>query len=78
MYDELLKENPVDEANVVILNNTLKQVIHLQNIALRSTETVILSIPDSWQSFEIHAWLYFSTANNNRFSDSKFLGLLTV
>jgi hypothetical protein len=78
VYDELMNEGPIDEANVVILNNTLKQVIHLQNRVLRSCKTLNFIVPDSWQASEIHVWLYFSASNNSHFSDSKYMGALIV
>jgi len=77
-YDELGVENPNDEITIVLLDNTRKQVIHLQNIAMRSSKLVDFSMPDSWLGSEIHTWMYFSTTNNTHFSESKYLGLITV
>jgi hypothetical protein len=71
-YNEELLENPADELSIVVFNNTLKQIIHLQNNALRASRAVEFSLPDSWLSSEIHVWLYFSSANNNTFSNSKY------
>lgn len=71
-YNEELLENPADEISIVVFNNTLKQIIHLQNNALRASRAFEFSLPDSWLSSDIHAWLYFSSANNNTFSNSKY------
>jgi len=73
---EFLLENPDDEISIVAFNHNLKQIIHLQNNALRASRAVEFSLPDSWLCSDIHAWLYFSSANNTTFSNSKYLGLL--
>ncbi len=73
---ELLLENHYDEISIVVFNHNLKQIIHLQNNALRATRAVEFSLPDTWLNSDIHAWLYFSSANNSSFSTSKYLGLL--
>lgn len=77
-YDESGVENPNDEIAIVLLDNNRKQVIHLQNIAMRSAKLANFSMPDFWLGSEIHSWMYFSTANNSLFSESKYLGLITV
>jgi hypothetical protein len=75
---ELLNEKTDDNLCIVLLNATKKQMIHNQNFALRSKRNIDFSIPEYWSDSEIHAWLYFSSSNNNYFSDSKYLGLLMI
>lgn len=77
-YDESTVVNFNDEISIVLLDNYRKQVIHFQNIAKRSSGMVDFSIPDFWLGSEIHTWMYFSSPNNSRFSESKYLGLLSV
>ena len=75
-YDPLLHDNPDDAINIVLLNNSSKQVIFLQHIAARADGLVEFSIPESWHSAEIHIWIYFSNSNDNHFSDSKYLQIM--
>jgi hypothetical protein len=75
---ELLNEKTDDNLNIVLFNATKKQMIHNQNIALRSNRNIDFSLPEYWSDSEIYAWLYFSSSNNNYFSDSKYLGLITI
>ena len=75
---ELLNEKTDDNLSIVLLNVTKKQMNHNQNIALRSSKYIEFSLPDYWSESEIYVWLYFSSSNNNNFSDSKYLGLITV
>jgi hypothetical protein len=77
-YAELLNENHDDNLCIVLLNVTKKQMVHNQNIALRSSRNIEITIPEYWSESEIHAWLYFSSPNNSNFSDCKYLGLITV
>lgn len=75
-YDPLLHDNPDDAINIVLLNNSSKQVIFLQHIAVRADGWVEFTIPESWLSTEIHTWIYFSNSNDNHFSDSKYLQIM--
>ena len=73
---EFLAENPDDELSIVLFNNNLKQISHLQNNALRSSRAVEFALPDYWLCSDTHAWFYFSSENNPAFSNSIYLGLL--
>ena len=75
-YDPLLHDNPDDAINIVLLNNSLQQVIFLQHIAMRADGLVEFSIPEPWSNAEIHTWIYFSNSNDNHFSDSKYLQIM--
>jgi hypothetical protein len=77
-YSELFNEKYDDNLSIVILNVTKKQMVYNQNIALRTSKVVEFTLPEYWSESEIYAWLYFSSSNNNNFSDSKYLGLITV
>ena len=77
-YSELFNEKNDDNLCIVLFNVTKKQMIHNQNFALRSNRNINFSIPEHWSESEIHAWLYFSSSNYNYFSDSRYLGLVTV
>jgi len=74
-FEPASSANPTDTVNVVLLNNSLKQVILLQHIAFRKEQSAELSLPDAWLNAEIHAWSYFSNSNDNHFSESKYLCL---
>ena len=75
-YDPLLHDHPNDAINIVLLNNSLQQVIFLQHIAMRADGLVEFSIPEPWSNAEIHTWIYFSNSNDNHFSDSKYLQIM--
>ena len=75
-YDPLLHDHPNDAINIVLLNNSSKQVIFLQHIAARADGLVDFSIPEPWLNAEIHTWIYFSNSNDNHFSDSKYLQIM--
>lgn len=77
-YSELLNEKFDENLCIVLLNVTKKQMIHNQNIALRSSKNIEFSLPDYWSESEIHVWLYFFSPNNSNFSDSKYMGLIQV
>jgi len=73
---EFLAENPDDKMSIVLFNNNLKQISHLQNNALRASRAVEFALPDYWLCSDTHAWMYFSSENNPAFSNSIYLGLL--
>ena len=77
-YADLLNEVQDDNLSMVFLNATKKEMIFNQNIALRSTKVVEFTLPEYWSESEIHAWLYFRSSSNNSFSDSKYLGVITI
>ena len=77
-YAELLDKQYDDNLSIVLLNTTNKEMLYNQNIALRTDRKVEFCLPEHWLKSEIHAWLYFSSSNNNSFSDSKYLGIITV
>ena len=77
-YADLLNEVQDDNLSLVLLNATKKEMLYNQNIALRAGRNVEFYIPEYWLKSEIHAWLYFSSSNNNYFSDSKYLGVITI
>ena len=77
-FSEFLNEKTDDNLTIVLLNVTKKQMVYNQNIALRSSKVVEFILPEYWSESEIHAWVYFSSSNNNSFSDSKYLGLIMV
>ena len=77
-YDPLLHDHPNEAINIVLLNNSLQQVIFLQHIAMRADGLVEFSIPEPWSNAEIHTWIYFSNSNDNHFSDSKYLQIMSV
>ena len=75
-YDPLLHDHPNEAINIVLLNNSLQQVIFLQHIAMRADGLVEFSIPEPWSNAEIHTWIYFSNSNDNHFSDTKYLQIM--
>ena len=61
--DFIMSSSPSDKVNVVLLNTQSKFVIERYECALRSDGKVEIQIPTGWLNSEIHAWIYFSSAD---------------
>jgi hypothetical protein len=62
-----------DFVNLVLLHPNSKTAIHKQQIAKRTAESCEVAIPVTWNSGELHYWLYLTSAIGNSFSTSQFI-----
>ena len=61
--DLMMNSSPTDKVNLVILNSQTKFVLERYEYAVRLDGKADIQIPAGWLDSEIHAWIYFSSAD---------------
>ena len=62
-----------DNVNLIFLNEAKKQVVLLQNCALRPADTIEVELPAEWTGAKLHTWIYFSKADGSHNSLSEYI-----
>ncbi|MGC3976931.1 MAG: DUF6266 family protein [Paludibacteraceae bacterium] len=65
--------SPDDKVNFIFLNSLNKFVIERYECASRSVGKIETEIPANWSISDIHAWIYFSSADNKLISRSQYI-----
>jgi len=71
----MINSSPTDKLNVVILNTKSKFVLERYEYALRLDGNAVIQIPDGWLDADIHACIYFTSANGKLNSTSQYIRL---
>lgn len=64
-----------DKVSIVILHSKTKFVNLSFDCAIRSDGKVDIEVPSGWVEENLKTWIYFSTAEGKRLSESKFAGM---
>ncbi len=65
--------SPTDKLNVVLLNSQTKFVLERYEYALRLDGKTEIQTPAGWLDADIHAWIYFSSADGKTNSTSQYV-----
>ena len=73
-YPELLEDAvPNDKVHIVLLNSKTKFVKLSYDCAFRSEGKIDIEVPSGWVESDLHAWIYFKSAEGNRLSESQYI-----
>ncbi len=74
--DELFSDaTHSDKVSIVLHHSEAKVVNWSFECAQRKEGSIDIEVPSAWVAAKLHTWIYFSTAEGKRLSESKFAGM---
>jgi len=64
---------PTALANFVFFNELTNQALTVTSNVMHSAGTVTVDMPAIWNGATIHCWIYFSSGNGMRYSNSQYI-----
>jgi hypothetical protein len=77
-HPEFFMGSPTDEAILVVYHPLKHRHVWLRTAATREVQTATLNIPASFAGETLHCWIAFISVNGKLFSNSSYLGTVTV
>lgn len=74
----LVGTDPSALVNFVLYNEETNQALTCSTDIMHAAGTATIDIPAIWNGALIHSWLFFSTANKSRFSNSQYINSIQL
>ena len=74
-WDSDLNGSAGDKVHLVFLNSQTKTVLECYDCASRFEGKAEIQVPSTWVQTDIHAWLYFSSSETAKLSDSQYISI---
>ena len=68
--------SPLDTVNIALANPVKRLTILGKEIATRGDGQCEVALPEEWAGDEIHCWVYLTSENNKRTSNSQYISLI--
>jgi hypothetical protein len=68
--------SPLDTVNIALANPVKRLAVLEKGIATRGDGQCEVVLPEEWEGDEIHCWVYLTSENNKRTSNSQYISLI--
>ena len=65
----------LDKVNIALANPVKRLTVLEKGIATRGDGQCEIALPEKWEGDEIHCWIYLTSENNKRTSNSQYISL---